>query len=209
MSKPALCVIAGCCGAFLAGAVAFATTQTSTAVIHGCYSKKSGVLRRISSTGHCRSGEKTLKWNVQGIQGLPGTHGPDGTKGADGTDGTNGTNGTTIQWRPRVQTPTAVTLTSGTAFVETPIPVTNSTWTQGATELEQIIGGTISITTPNSCNDGSSYPTYPSVGLTVYVDGNAILNRDLADAPLGATQVYTIGQPSPYGLPEQVLGTLF
>lgn len=85
LSKSALFLTAGCLGAFLAGAAAFASTQTSTAVIHGCYATKTGVLRRIPSTGHCKRGEKALNWNGKGIQGIQGVKGDPGSAGADGT----------------------------------------------------------------------------------------------------------------------------
>lgn len=97
-SKSALLVVAGCCGAFLAGAVAFASAQTSSATIHGCYSTKTGVLRRISASGHCKSGERGLNWNVKGRRGrigLTGSQGAIGPQGGTGSQGTAGADGTT------------------------------------------------------------------------------------------------------------------
>ena len=54
-------------------------------MIHGGYSTKTGVLRRIPSTRHCKSGEKSLNWNGKGIQGIQGVKGDPGPPGADGT----------------------------------------------------------------------------------------------------------------------------
>jgi hypothetical protein len=185
------------------GAVALAATQTNTAVIRACYAKRTGAMRRISANGHCKAGERALKWNVTGIQG------PKGDPGSPGTDGT------TISHRVRLQTPTDVTLTSGTPYVETPMLLTDATWTQAAAEVDQIIGGAITVTTPTSCDDGGGpYPHYPSLGVTVYVDGSQIMYAD-GDAPLGETHTYLLTMSGPTltvphtTSPDQALATLF
>ena len=70
-SRPIIASLAVCLGALLGGAGAIASTQTSTSVIHGCYATRTGVLRRIPATKHCKTGEKSLNWNGKGIQVSP------------------------------------------------------------------------------------------------------------------------------------------
>ena len=61
------------------GGLALASGGSSTA-IHGCYSKRTGVLR-VAKT--CRQGEKRLVWN----QTIVGPQGPQGANGATGPAG--------------------------------------------------------------------------------------------------------------------------
>lgn len=209
-------------GATVAG---FAASQSSSGVIHACYSTKTGGMRRVSATAHCKSGERALKWNVtglQGSQGLPGSNGTNGTNGTDGvpgldgtngTDGTDGTDGTTIVRRIRLQTPTNVQVTNHTAWIENAMPLANATWTQNASELDQVIGGSITVTTPTSCDDGGGpLPSLPNLGVTIKLDGMQLMFNE-GDAPFGVTHAYVL-QPAT-GLiatpanPNQVLATLF
>jgi hypothetical protein len=68
--------------------------------IHGCYQKRTGVLRVIGAGKKCLKGETAISWNQQGPRGSDGkngtngTNGSNGTPGTPGTPGTNGTNGT-------------------------------------------------------------------------------------------------------------------
>jgi hypothetical protein len=62
--------------------------------IHGCYQKRTGVLRVIGAGRRCSKGEKPISWNQQGPRGRDGSNGTNGTNGSNGTPGTPGINGT-------------------------------------------------------------------------------------------------------------------
>jgi hypothetical protein len=63
---------------------ALAATPSSSKVLHGCYGKRTGILRVVSGT-KCRKGEKAISWNQKGPQGLQGRQGPMGNPGPAGT----------------------------------------------------------------------------------------------------------------------------
>jgi hypothetical protein len=50
--------------------------QAEQNVIHGCYSKDTGVLRIVSGPGDCSGVESPISWNQTGPQGPPGPAGP-------------------------------------------------------------------------------------------------------------------------------------
>jgi hypothetical protein len=54
------------------GGIAYASIPSSGGIIHGCYMKSSGVLRVIDTDvgAACKSTEKSLDWNAQGLPGL-------------------------------------------------------------------------------------------------------------------------------------------
>jgi hypothetical protein len=68
------------------GGVAYATIPDESGVIHGCYTKKVGILSVIDpSAGQtCSSGQLPISWNQQGPQGDPGPQGPPGPPGSGG-----------------------------------------------------------------------------------------------------------------------------
>jgi hypothetical protein len=82
--------------ALILAATGFAAAAVPDAggVIHGCYQKKTGVLRVIGAGKRCAKGEKPISWNQQGRRGRDGSDGTNGTNGANGTPGTPGINGT-------------------------------------------------------------------------------------------------------------------
>jgi hypothetical protein len=63
--------------------------------IHGCYQKRTGILRVIGAGKRCSKGEKPISWNQKGPRGRDGSNGTNGANGSNGTPGTNGTNGAT------------------------------------------------------------------------------------------------------------------
>jgi hypothetical protein len=71
----------------LGAGVAVASIPDRNGVIHGCRNARTGVLRVIKSTAHCRVGERPLNWNAQGPQGVPGPMGPQGPAGPQGEPG--------------------------------------------------------------------------------------------------------------------------
>jgi hypothetical protein len=76
--------------ALVSAAVAYATIPDAAGVIHGCYTKKGGVLTVIdpSAGQSCSPLQTPLNWNQQGPKGDPG---PQGVAGAQGDPGAAGT----------------------------------------------------------------------------------------------------------------------
>jgi len=69
-----------------------ARTPTS-AVIHACVNKKTGVARIVGASARCRRSESAIAWNGQGARGAagePGAAGPQGPAGPAGPAGQTG-----------------------------------------------------------------------------------------------------------------------
>ena len=69
-----------------------ARTPTS-AVIHACVNKRTGVVRIVGASARCRRGESAIAWNGQGVRGAagePGAAGPQGPAGPAGAKGDTG-----------------------------------------------------------------------------------------------------------------------
>jgi lamin tail-like protein/collagen triple helix repeat protein len=67
--------------------------QASSAVIHACVNKKTGLVRIVAA---CRRGESSMTWNAQGARGAngaPGAAGPQGPAGPAGAAGAAGPKG--------------------------------------------------------------------------------------------------------------------
>lgn len=80
----------------LAGGVTYAASQHANPVYHGCYSKKTGVLRMLTRTGaRCTRNEVAISWNQTGPQGLQGPVGQNGPAGVRGPQGAKGNTGAT------------------------------------------------------------------------------------------------------------------
>ncbi len=75
------------------GAYAFTSVARSSAVIHGCYQKKTGIVRVIAAHKKCRTSEKAITWNQNGARGMPGVEGRQGPKGDAGLTGPKGETG--------------------------------------------------------------------------------------------------------------------
>jgi hypothetical protein len=86
-----------CCGDGRVGlrhhGVAVAAIPGPAAVIHGCYTKKTGSLRVLPRGRTCARSESAIAWNQTGPIGPRGFAGPAGIPGTNGTNGKNGTNG--------------------------------------------------------------------------------------------------------------------
>jgi hypothetical protein len=69
-------------------------------LLHGCVSKKTGVLRVVTSSSSCQRstthgkhrnpGETAINWNQVGPQGIPGVQGAQGVQGIPGVQGVQG-----------------------------------------------------------------------------------------------------------------------
>ncbi len=76
----------------LAGlAVGVAVGASSVPTIKSCV-EKDGTMRYLAS-GACKSGEKQLTWNIQGVKGAPGPQGIPGPTGPAGPSGAPGSGG--------------------------------------------------------------------------------------------------------------------
>lgn len=71
----------------------FAYASTPESLIHSCMQKNSGNLRVVADPGDCRSSERALAWNQQGIQGETGPQGEQGEQGIQGEPGADGAAG--------------------------------------------------------------------------------------------------------------------
>jgi len=69
-------------------------TPTS-AVIHACVNKRTGVVRIVSASASCRRGETAIAWNGQGTRGAAGERGAAGPQGPAGPAGAAGVKGDT------------------------------------------------------------------------------------------------------------------
>jgi hypothetical protein len=67
--------------------------QSTSAAIHACVNKKTGLVRIVAA---CRRGERSMSWNTEGARGpsgAPGAAGPVGPAGLAGATGPRGDNG--------------------------------------------------------------------------------------------------------------------
>src|SRR5512132_1794730 len=67
--------------------------QASSAVIHACVIKKTGLVRIVSASARCRRGESPMAWNAQGARGAAGAAGAAGPQGPAGPAGAAGPKG--------------------------------------------------------------------------------------------------------------------
>jgi hypothetical protein len=180
--------------ALISGA-ALASIPGPNGVIHGCYDPtQRGALRVIDKNAgqRCRAAEKPLPWNQTGPPGQPGSPGPSGPPGASGSPGPAGADGTTIVARFSASAP--VTIPKGSQ--PTPVPLTTDTWTQGASDIDEIV---VSVTIQENCTP---------LNIEVRVDGGAESQTiQLMGVGGGATQTFTRSLASyDYGGPGFVLG---
>jgi hypothetical protein len=106
------------------GAVALATTGSSSAVYKGCLSHVGGLLYNVQvnpgANPKCLAHDTTISWNQSGPPGATGAGGAQGLKGdtgATGPRGADGTGATGAQGAPGQQGPTGDT---GPAGPQTP-----------------------------------------------------------------------------------------
>jgi hypothetical protein len=69
--------------------------RPSSAVIHACVKKKTGLVRIVAASAACRRGEAAMAWNAQGAPGPNGAAGAAGPQGPAGTAGAAGPKGAT------------------------------------------------------------------------------------------------------------------
>src|SRR5437763_13197891 len=64
--------------------------QPTSAVIHACVKKKTGLVRIVNASATCRRGESAVAWNGQGARGPEGAPGAAGAAGPKGDAGSAG-----------------------------------------------------------------------------------------------------------------------
>ncbi|MFL5979377.1 MAG: hypothetical protein ACJ76O_12230, partial [Gaiellaceae bacterium] len=69
--------------------------ESSSAVIHACVKKKTGLVRIVRASAACRRGESPVAWNAQGARGAAGAAGAAGPQGPAGAAGAAGPKGDT------------------------------------------------------------------------------------------------------------------
>jgi hypothetical protein len=109
-----------------------------------------------------------------GLAGAQGSEGPEGASGAQGPAGPAGpagTDGSVIATRVRSIAPLTTSSTSLSSPTYNPISVSGGSWTQGGTELDEIVGY-INVTSPTTsqCPSPSGGGT-PGANIQVLVDG--------------------------------------
>jgi hypothetical protein len=70
-------------------------TKATSAVIHACVKKKTGLVRIVAASVTCRRGESPVAWNAQGARGAAGAAGAAGPQGPAGPAGAAGPKGDT------------------------------------------------------------------------------------------------------------------
>jgi len=58
--------------------------KVSSAVIHACVKKNTGLVRIVAASAKCRRGESSVAWNAQGARGAAGAAGAAGPQGPAG-----------------------------------------------------------------------------------------------------------------------------
>ena len=67
--------------------------KVSSAVIHACVKKNTGLVRIVAASAKCRRGESSVAWNAQGARGAAGAAGAAGPQGPAGPAGAAGAKG--------------------------------------------------------------------------------------------------------------------
>ena len=124
---------------FVGLAVGAAVGASSVPKISACV-EKDGTMRYLAS-GKCRTGEKLLAWNVQGVQGTPGAAGPQGVAGKTGPAGASEQGGSSAPVGFYFADGGAGGFNGGATVTTLKVPA----------GLYQISGGLISTSTPYTC----------------------------------------------------------
>jgi hypothetical protein len=135
------------------GGLAIAATSTSGTVIHGCVNKSTGLLRVHGRHQHCTRKESKLDFNKQGVPGRPG---------AAVVLRARGSGDVVTQ---------SCTGTSCTPLSPQTYPVTPASWTQGATEDDQVFGEATVTSSGAAC---STFPTSFGPTIAIVVDGKLV-----------------------------------
>lgn len=79
--------------AMAGGAFAITTIRRTDSTIHGCYQKRTGILRVLAPRKRCGRNERAIAWSQRGPQGLRGLQGQPGAQGNPGPQGSTGPTG--------------------------------------------------------------------------------------------------------------------
>jgi hypothetical protein len=123
-----------------------------------------------------------------GATGAQGVTGATGATGATGPSGPTGASGTSVM--ARVRSSGAVETASTTTSVPSWLPdaLSTATWTQGAQELDQLVGQVTVTTAPEAtCHNGAGSG---GADVQVLIDGKAVADTSIAS--IGAETAETV-----------------
>jgi hypothetical protein len=155
--------------AVAAGGVGYAAIPDNDGTIHACYKRTSGDLRVVESPRACRNSELPLAWNREGPPGPAGAVVVTRMRGGPATFG------------------------PGSGSID--VPLTNSSWTQGANQLQELA---VEFRTSGRCSGNLSFVLDGRAdGSRTYVFGSGPSGDDRTrfDIPLlesGAQQEHTL-----------------
>ncbi len=191
--------VAGATVALLAvGAVMASAGSTPLQV---CVSGKEGKTIVTPKGGVCKAG---YTMRELGQEGPVGERGPQGEAGAQGEPGERGPAGSAIADRVRLAEP----LVAATAPADASL--TGATWTQGAEEVESLVG-TLKVNVPNRSECGGPEGEPAAFSAQVKIDGDVVATSTLLNISPGIQTLMLEwkhpdggeGLDSAYWLPEQ------
>jgi hypothetical protein len=162
---PLATVVAGTAVFLLAGAVIASGGTTPLSV---CVATKEGKPITTLKAGVCKAGYTLHEIGAEGAQGEPGPSGPQGEPGAQGEPGPTGASGSDITARVHLSEPFT------TAKAPAALSLTGSSWTQGAEEVDQLVGQ-VGVNIPNRGECSSSPEGAPAfLHIFVLLDGTKV-----------------------------------
>jgi hypothetical protein len=172
--------------------ISSSTVPDSLGVFHACVNRSSGAIRIVTKPSACQKavkhgkhktlGELAVAWSQTGPAGNPGVQGNPGAQGLPGAAGSN------VVLRARATSTQTANYSAGQVVY----PLTSTSWTQGANEVDQILGA-VTITTAQGVS--GCMPT-SGVEFFLYVD-STLLGSFFADQNTwGAQSVQTVPVPA-------------
>lgn len=138
---------------------------------------KPSVVRHLKgATGPAGPEGKAGPEGEAGPEGRSGSDGTDGPEGKAGPEGKPGPSGAVVVARVRASAPVT---TASTNPADSPTfsdyPIAGASWTQGPSELDELVGEIGASTPPFSeCSEGSLNPQAGEAAVYVLLDGNII-----------------------------------
>lgn len=167
-------------GAVIASAVgvAYAAIPDGGGVVHACYQTVTSATKPVklldtAKATACPTGWKPVTWNQKGV---------------------NGTNGTSIDARLRSSAAVQVQPTDSQGeLVYTTVPMTPSSWSQAANEVQQPSFGQVDFTSPATCNVLGSGEQAAKLFITASIDGQGVAATVLTGAGGGTHTRQLVG----------------
>jgi hypothetical protein len=179
-------------------ALFFALGGSAVAANHYLVTSSSQIKPSVLKGLHGPAGAKGAK-GAAGANGAAGPVGPGGGQGPQGSQGPSGAPGTSVVARVRSAAP--VTTQTTPALVNDPL---SGTWTQHATELNQLTGQ-VTITFPPETECGGAEPVAVEIFLDNSLVGGAASSASASTSSETVTKTVPIGwtkkEPSGAGAP--------